>query len=77
TPPPYAAYRDAIIDSGVKIAKEGDGWTARPVRRHGRTHLFDLGTPTGHHYRSAAPRLPSAARRSEIEAILIAQLRAS
>ncbi|GCE43819.1 CONSERVED 13E12 REPEAT FAMILY PROTEIN [Rhodococcus wratislaviensis] len=71
------AQNGAGLCAGCNYAKEGDGWTARPVRRHGRTHLFDLGTPTGHHYRSAAPRLPSAARRSEIEAILIAHLRAS
>ncbi|PQP17678.1 HNH endonuclease [Rhodococcus opacus] len=42
-------------------AKEGDGWTARPVHNPGGTHLIDLGTPTGHHYRSTAPPLPSAA----------------
>ncbi|MDF3303979.1 DUF222 domain-containing protein [Rhodococcus sp. T2V] len=42
-------------------AKESDGWTARPVHRPDRTHLIDLGTPTGHHYRSAAPRLPAPA----------------
>ncbi|MFD9662462.1 HNH endonuclease [Rhodococcus sp. NPDC059968] len=42
-------------------AKEGDGWTARPVQNPGRTHLIDLGTPTGHHYRSAAPPLPAPA----------------
>ncbi|MFC9763950.1 HNH endonuclease [Rhodococcus jostii] len=42
-------------------AKEGDGWSARPVHNPGGTHLIDLGTPTGHHYRSAAPPLPSAA----------------
>ncbi|WP_037240851.1 HNH endonuclease [Rhodococcus wratislaviensis] len=42
-------------------AKEGDGWTARPVHNPGGTHLIDLGTPTGHHYRSAAPPLPGAA----------------
>ncbi|MFE5700280.1 HNH endonuclease, partial [Rhodococcus koreensis] len=71
------ADNGAGLCAACNYAKEGDGWTARPVRRHGRTHLFDLGTPTGHHYRSAAPRLPSAARRSEIEAILIAHLRAS
>ncbi|QSE85155.1 DUF222 domain-containing protein [Rhodococcus koreensis] len=58
-------------------AKEGDGWTARPVHRPGRTHLVDLGTPTGHHYRSAAPPLPAAARQSEVEAVLIAHVRAS
>ncbi|MEN0136092.1 MAG: DUF222 domain-containing protein [Rhodococcus sp. (in: high G+C Gram-positive bacteria)] len=44
-------------------AKEGDGWTARAVHTPGRTHLFDLGTPTGHHYRSAAPPLPAPADR--------------
>ncbi|MGV9861725.1 HNH endonuclease [Rhodococcus koreensis] len=71
------AHNGAGLCAACNYAKEGDGWTARPVRRHGRTHLFDLGTPTGHHYRSAAPRLPSAARRSEIEAILTAHLRAS
>ncbi|QZS58511.1 HNH endonuclease [Rhodococcus opacus] len=58
-------------------AKEAPGWTARPVHNPGRTHLIDLGTPTGHHYRSAAPPLPSAARQSEVEAVLIAHLRAS
>ncbi|MFD6056605.1 HNH endonuclease [Rhodococcus wratislaviensis] len=42
-------------------AKEGDGWTARPVHNPGGTHLIDLGTPTGHHYRSAAPPLPDPA----------------
>ncbi|MDF3310445.1 HNH endonuclease signature motif containing protein [Rhodococcus sp. T2V] len=71
------AHNGAGLCAACNYAKEGDGWTARPVRRHGRTHLFDLGTPTGHHYRSVAPRLPSAARRSEIEAILTAHLRAS
>ncbi|MDF3308502.1 DUF222 domain-containing protein [Rhodococcus sp. T2V] len=71
------AHNGAGLCAACNYAKEGDGWTARPVRRHGRTHLFDLGTPTGHRCRSAAPRLPSAARRSEVEAILIAQLRAS
>ncbi|QSE79396.1 HNH endonuclease [Rhodococcus koreensis] len=71
------AHNGAGLCAACNYAKEGDGWTARPVGRHGRTHLFDLGTPTGHHYRSAAPRLPSAARRSEIEANLIAHLRAS
>ncbi|MDI9979160.1 DUF222 domain-containing protein [Rhodococcus sp. IEGM 1307] len=58
-------------------AKEAPGWTARPIQRPGHTHLIDLGTPTGHHYRSAAPPLPAAARQSEVEAVLIAQLRAS
>ncbi|PBC56917.1 HNH endonuclease signature motif containing protein [Rhodococcus sp. ACPA1] len=58
-------------------AKEAPGWTARPVHNPGRTHLIDLRTPTGHHYRSAAPPLPSAARQSEVEAVLIARLRAS
>ncbi|QTJ68776.1 DUF222 domain-containing protein [Rhodococcus sp. ZPP] len=42
-------------------AKEAPGWNARPLRDPGRTHLIDLGTPTGHHYRSAAPPLPAAA----------------
>ncbi|RZL77652.1 MAG: HNH endonuclease [Rhodococcus sp. (in: high G+C Gram-positive bacteria)] len=42
-------------------AKEGDGWTARPVTRSGGRHLIDLGTPTGHHYRSTAPPLPTPA----------------
>jgi hypothetical protein len=42
-------------------AKEGDGWSARPVRNPGGTHLIDLGTPTGHHYRSTAPPLPTPA----------------
>ncbi|MDF3304259.1 DUF222 domain-containing protein [Rhodococcus sp. T2V] len=42
-------------------AKEGDGWTARPVHRPDRTHLIELGTPTGHHYHSAAPPLPTPA----------------
>ncbi|MFC9357362.1 HNH endonuclease [Rhodococcus sp. NPDC057014] len=42
-------------------AKESDGWTARPVHKPDRTHLIDLGTPTGHHYRSAAPPLPTPA----------------
>ncbi|MGW5148015.1 HNH endonuclease [Rhodococcus koreensis] len=41
--------------------KEGDGWTARPVHRPDRTHLIELGTPTGHHYHSAAPPLPTPA----------------
>ncbi|AHK33778.1 hypothetical protein OPAG_09063 [Rhodococcus opacus PD630] len=58
-------------------AKEGDGWSARAVDNPGRTHLIDLRTPTGHHYRSAAPPLPAAARQSEVEAVLIARLRAS
>lgn len=42
-------------------AKEAPGWNARPLRNPGRTHLIDLGTPTGHHYRSTAPPLPAAA----------------
>ncbi|WP_213577125.1 DUF222 domain-containing protein [Rhodococcus sp. USK13] len=42
-------------------AKEAPGWNARPLRNLGRTHLIDLGTPTGHHYRSTAPPLPAAA----------------
>jgi hypothetical protein len=42
-------------------AKEAPGWTARPVGRPGRTHLIDVGTPTGHHYRSTAPPLPTPA----------------
>ncbi|MFC9762550.1 HNH endonuclease [Rhodococcus jostii] len=42
-------------------AKEGDGWSARPVHNPGGTHLLDLGTPTGHHYRSTAPPLPTPA----------------
>ncbi|MFD7004701.1 HNH endonuclease [Rhodococcus jostii] len=42
-------------------AKEGDGWSARPVHNPGGTHLIDLGTPTGHHYRSTAPPLPTPA----------------
>ncbi|MGW4336293.1 HNH endonuclease, partial [Rhodococcus koreensis] len=42
-------------------AKESDGWTARPVHRPDRTHLIELGTPTGHHYHSAAPPLPTPA----------------
>ena len=50
-------------------AKEGDGWSARHVDNPGVTHLLDFGTPTGHHYRSAAPPLPSAARWSAHEAV--------
>ena len=42
-------------------AKEGEGWIARPVARPGGRHLIDLGTPTGHHYRSTAPPLPTPA----------------
>ncbi|ABG93698.1 conserved hypothetical protein [Rhodococcus jostii RHA1] len=42
-------------------AKEGDGWSARPIHNPGGTHLIDLGTPTGHHYRSTAPPLPTPA----------------
>ena len=42
-------------------AKEGEGWTARPVARPSGRHLIDLGTPTGHHYRSTAPPLPTPA----------------
>ncbi|RZK86288.1 MAG: HNH endonuclease, partial [Rhodococcus sp. (in: high G+C Gram-positive bacteria)] len=34
-------------------------------------------TPTGHHYRSAAPPLPAAARQSEAETLLGTHLRAS
>ena len=58
-------------------AKEAPGWAARPIHRPGRTHFIDLGTPTGHHYRSAAPPLPAAARESEVETLLITHLRAS
>ena len=59
--------------------REGSTGLDRPSRTAGpaRTHLIDLGTPTGHHYRSAAPPLPAAARQSEVEAVLIAHLRAS
>ncbi|BAH54373.1 HNH endonuclease signature motif containing protein [Rhodococcus opacus] len=71
------AHNGAGLCAACNYAKEGDGWAARPVCRPGRRHLLDLRAPTGHHYRSTAPRLPSAARRSEIEAILIAHLRAS
>ncbi|BAH50160.1 hypothetical protein ROP_19130 [Rhodococcus opacus B4] len=71
------AQNGAGLCAACNYAKEGDGWAARPVCRPDRRHLLDLRIPTGHHYRSAAPRLPSAARRSEIEAILIAHLRAS
>ncbi|MFE7419613.1 HNH endonuclease [Rhodococcus sp. NPDC057529] len=71
------AQNGAGLCAACNYAKEGDGWSARPVRRPDRRHVLDLRTPTGHHYRSVAPRLPSAARRSEIEAILIAHLRAS
>ena len=58
-------------------AKEAPGWTARPVHNPGGTHLIDLGAPTGHHYRSAAPPLPAAARQSEVETVLGTHLRAS
>ncbi|MFC0449102.1 DUF222 domain-containing protein [Rhodococcus jostii] len=58
-------------------AKEAPGWVARPVTRPGRRHVIDLGTPTGHHYRSTAPPLPTPARHSAAEAVLIAFLRAS
>ncbi|QDQ95917.1 HNH endonuclease [Rhodococcus sp. WB9] len=50
-------------------AKEGDGWSARAVHNPCRTHLTDVGTPTGHHSRSAAPPLPAPARRSAHEAV--------
>ncbi|GAF48959.1 HNH endonuclease [Rhodococcus wratislaviensis] len=72
-----SVHNGSGLCEACNYAKEGDGWTARPVSRPGRTHLLDVGTPTGHHYRSAAPPLPAAARQSEVEAALIAQLRAS
>ncbi len=71
------AHNGSGLCEACNYAKEGDGWTARPVHRPGRTHLVDLGTPTGHHYRSSAPPLPAAARQSEVEAVLIAHVRAS
>ncbi|MFW2241718.1 HNH endonuclease, partial [Rhodococcus opacus] len=58
-------------------AKEGDGWSARTVPNPCRTHLIDLGTPTGHHYRSAAPPLPATGRQSEVETVVSTHLRAS
>ncbi|ELB93509.1 hypothetical protein Rwratislav_08552 [Rhodococcus wratislaviensis IFP 2016] len=72
-----SAENGSGLCEACNYAKEAPGWTARPVHNPGRTHLIDLGTPTGHHYRSAAPPLPTAARQSEVEAVLIAHLRAS
>jgi hypothetical protein len=36
--------------------KELNGWTAKPGP--GTRHVFEIRTPTGHHYRSTAPPLP-------------------
>jgi hypothetical protein len=36
--------------------KELTGWTAKTGP--GRRHIFEIRTPTGHHYRSTAPPLP-------------------
>nr|WP_271213187.1 HNH endonuclease signature motif containing protein [Rhodococcus wratislaviensis] len=72
-----SAENGSGLCEACNYAKEAPGWTARPVYTPGRTHLIDVGTPTGHLYRSAAPPLPAAARQSEVEAVLIAQLRAS
>ncbi|ELB92881.1 hypothetical protein Rwratislav_11858, partial [Rhodococcus wratislaviensis IFP 2016] len=72
-----SAENGSGLCEACNYAKEAPGWTARPVHNPGRTHLLDVGTPTGHHYRSTAPPLPAAARQSGVEAVLIAQLRAS
>jgi hypothetical protein len=38
-------------------AKQGTGWSARPVRGPDGEHVVVTTTPTGHHYRSRAPSL--------------------
>ncbi|ANS28355.1 hypothetical protein R1CP_18355 [Rhodococcus opacus] len=72
-----SAENGSGLCEACNYAKEAPGWTARPIQLPGRTHLIDLGTPTGHHYRSAAPPLPTAARQSEVEAVVSTHLRAS
>ncbi|UOT02548.1 HNH endonuclease [Rhodococcus opacus] len=53
-----SVHNGSGLCEACNYAKEGDGWSARTVHKPCRTHLIDVGTPTGHHYRSAAPPLP-------------------
>nr|GLK34838.1 hypothetical protein GCM10017611_16880 [Rhodococcus wratislaviensis] len=64
-----SAHNGSGLCEACNYAKEAPGWRARPIQRPCRTHLIDPGTPTGHHYRSAAPPLPAPARRSAHEAV--------
>ncbi|MFC9764107.1 HNH endonuclease [Rhodococcus jostii] len=72
-----SAHNGSGLCEACNYAKEAPGWDAHPIHRPGRTHLIDLRTPTGHHYRSAAPPLPAAARESEVETLLITHRRVS
>ncbi|RZL81866.1 MAG: HNH endonuclease [Rhodococcus sp. (in: high G+C Gram-positive bacteria)] len=58
---PTNARNGSGLCEACNYAKEAPGWVARPVTRPGSRHLIDLGTPTGHHYRSTAPPLPTPA----------------
>ncbi|RZK74140.1 MAG: HNH endonuclease, partial [Rhodococcus sp. (in: high G+C Gram-positive bacteria)] len=74
---PTSVRNGSGLCEACNYSKEAPGWTARPSQRPGRRHLIDLGTPTGHHYRTTAPPLPTPGRHSPVEAVLIAHLRAS
>ena len=58
---PTSARNGSGLCEACNYAKEAPGWVARPVTRAGGRHLIDIGTPTGHHYRSTAPPLPTPA----------------
>ncbi|MFC9554690.1 HNH endonuclease [Rhodococcus sp. NPDC056960] len=54
-----SANNGSGVCEACNYAKEAPGWVARPVTHRGGRHAIDLGTPTGHHYRSTAPPLPT------------------
>ncbi|EKT84116.1 hypothetical protein WSS_A03335 [Rhodococcus opacus M213] len=56
-----SVHNGSGLCEACNYAKEAPGWTARPVHNPGGTHVIDVGTPTGHHYRSTAQPLPTSA----------------
>lgn len=57
---PTTADNGAGLCEACNHAKQGAGWTAKPARTKKRAarHCYSFTTPSGHEYRSTAPRLP-------------------
>ncbi len=58
---PTTLANGAGLCEACNHTKELPGWTAQTgaaTTQHGTRHVFDISTPTGHHYRSTAPPLP-------------------
>lgn len=74
---PTSAVNGSGLCEACNYAKQADGWATHPRGGPGKLHVIDFTTPTGHHYRSTAPPLPTPMRHSAVETLLAAHLRAA